>query len=98
MAGAPALETQYQNYKDQGFMPIYIIAEDSDGNATTTEDASDWARTFGLSFPVLTDSDWIIGNRFELDYYIPSYTLIGPGMEVIKIDADISDTDIEETT
>ena len=95
MAGAPALETQYQNYKDQGFMPIYLIAEDNEYNATTTEDASDWANTFGLTFPVLADSGWSIGNRFELDNYIPSYTLIGPGMEVVEVDGDISDADIE---
>ena len=76
-------------------MPIYLIAEDNEYNATTTEDASDWANTFGLTFPVLADSGWSIGNRFELDNYIPSYTLIGPGMEVVEVDGDISDADIE---
>ena len=89
------METQYQKYKDQGFMPVYLIAEDNESNATTTEDASTWANTFGLTFPVLADSGWTIGNRFELDYYIPSHTLIGPGMEVIEVDGDISDADIE---
>ena len=95
MSGAPSLETQYQKYKEQGFMPIYLIAEDNEYNATTTEDASDWANTFGLTFPVLADSGWSIGNRFELDNYIPSYTLIGSGMEVVEVDGDISDADIE---
>lgn len=74
---------------------IYLIAEDNESNATDTADAKDWADTHGLTFPVLADAGWTVGNRFELDNYIPTYSLLGPGLEVLIKDGSITDADIE---
>lgn len=89
------METTYQKFKDQNFLAIYLIAEDAESNATTTEDAAVWADTYGLTFPVLADANWEVGNRFEVDYGIASYSLLGPGMEVLIKDGSVTDEAIE---
>ncbi|MBN1334412.1 MAG: hypothetical protein JXB39_00465 [Deltaproteobacteria bacterium] len=58
-------------------------------------DAHDWAEdNGGLTYPILVD-DQGVGMRFEVDSSVPSYTLIGPGAVVLKVDDSISDEDIE---
>ena len=89
------MESTYQKYKDQGFLAIYLIAEDAESNATDTDDAAVWADTYGLTFPVLADAGWTVGNRFEVDFGIASYSLLGPGLEVLIKDGNVSDADIE---
>ncbi len=89
------MEEAYQKFKDQNFLAVYLIAEDIEYNATTTEDAAVWADTHGLTFPVLADANWEVGNRFEVGNGIPSYSLLGPGMEVLIKDGTVTDADIE---
>jgi len=90
------LETLYQNYKDQGFIVIYAMAENSAGATPTTEELSAFSAEHGLTFPVVADSGWGIGNRFEQDNAIPTYNLLGPGMQVVQVDGGhINDADVE---
>ena len=74
---------------------IHLKGENSSRDTPSTSDLDEWAEAFGLTFPVLADDGFSITSRFEKDWYIPSHTLLGPGLKVIKVDAGISDSDIE---
>ena len=54
-----------------------------------------WANTYGLSTPVLSDASGVSYN-YEVDGYIPSTSLLGPGMEILVIDGTISESDIDD--
>jgi hypothetical protein len=55
-----------------------------------------WASTFGLTFPILADPGWGVGDRYTSDGSYPNYTLIAPGGEVIRAGvSSISDSVIE---
>jgi len=74
---------------------LQLEAENSSYQTPSTGDLQSWASAFGLTFPVLADTGWQVMSRFERDNYISSHTLIGPGLEVIETDGNITDSDIE---
>lgn len=88
------METLYQKYRSQGFIVLQLKAENNSGSTPSQSDLSGWASTYGLTFPVLADSGWGVMSRFERDNYIPSHTLIAPGLEVVERDGNISEADI----
>jgi hypothetical protein len=45
-----------------------------------------WSNQYGLTSPTLQDSGWAISSNFEMDGYIPSISLLGPGLEVLEVD------------
>ena len=85
----------YQKYKDRGFIVIQLKAENSSRQAPSTSDLDAWADNFGLTFPVVSDPNWNTMMRWEKDNYIPSHTLLAPGMKVVQLDERISEEDIE---
>lgn len=48
-----------------------------------------------LTFPVLSDPQWTISNRFERDFGIPTYSLIGRNMELLIVDGWPSEAQID---
>jgi hypothetical protein len=48
-----------------------------------------------LTFPVLSDHNWEVSTRFERDFGIPTYSLIGRDMELLVVDDPVSTSDIE---
>ena len=60
-------------------MFIYLLAEGS---------VQEWANTYGLTFPVLADTNWTISNQFERDNFIPTDSLIAPGLVADMIDSE----------
>ena len=67
-------------------MVLQVLGENNSGSAPSQEDLEGWADSGGQTFPVLSDPGWSLANRFEVDYGIPTFSLIGPGMEVIAVD------------
>ena len=51
-------EALYQDFKDDGFAYLFLIGEDTGGNAPDQDDLNQWAGTYGLTMPVLADPDW----------------------------------------
>ncbi len=57
-----------------------------------------WASAFGLNHPVVADPGW--GVTFDYasgSISLPSMHLLGPGMEVLAVDATITEQDILDT-
>ena len=59
------------------------MAETTTAQAPSQGTLQSWAGGYGLTFPVLADPYWQICNRFEVDNYIPSYTLIDREMRIV---------------
>lgn len=76
-------------------MIISLLAETNSGTAPTEDELMGWASDYGLTTPVLSDSNWGVSNRYEQDGGIPTQTLIGPGMEIALVDEWVSESDIE---
>jgi hypothetical protein len=85
----------YEKYKDKGFIVIQLKAQNSSSQTPSQADLESWADNFGITFPVLADSNWTVMRRWEQDNYIPSHTLLAPGMKVVKVDEKVSDADVE---
>ena len=49
-----------------------------------------------LTFPILSDPQWGVSNRFERDFGIPTYSLIGRDMEILVVDGSVTPAKIEE--
>jgi peroxiredoxin len=62
------------------------MGENNMGQAPSEDNLMTWVDNYSLTFPVLSDERWVVSQRYEEDGYIPSQTLIGPGMEIIKVD------------
>ena len=69
-------------------MVIYLYAEDQGGNPPNQQDLQQWANTYGMTFPVLADTNWMITSKFISgpSIYLPTYQLIAPGMDIVAVD------------
>ena len=72
-----------------------MFSSNNSGATPSQEDLESWATTYGLTTPVLSDAEGV-SYRFELDNYIPTTSLLGPGMEVLIVDDHVTSADIEE--
>jgi hypothetical protein len=79
------MQAAYEQYRDSGLMIIGLYTETNDYELPTSEDLQGWADTYGLTFAVTAD-DAAVWTRFEVDYGIPSLTLLGPGAVVVAAD------------
>ena len=67
---------------------VYLLGEGAGyGSEATQQDAATWVGMHNLTFPVVADPGWVEASKFETDGYIPSQSLIGTGLEVLKVDA-----------
>ncbi len=55
---AAELEALYQKYRSRGFIILNVLMENYGSGPIRTSDALKWARTYGLTFPVLADTFW----------------------------------------
>lgn len=95
MSHASSAEADYQQHADQGFMMLALWAENESSQAPSEEELMTWAERYGQTFPVLSDPGWGISNRFEKDFGIPTFSLIGRDMTLRIVDGYPSPTDIE---
>ncbi|MCK6519059.1 hypothetical protein L6R46_28850 [Myxococcota bacterium] len=79
------MQSAYEQYRDSGLMVIGLYTETTEYELPTSEDLQGWADTYGLTFAVTAD-DAAVWTRFEVDYGIPSLTLLGPGAVVVAAD------------
>lgn len=71
-------------------MVLTLIIENSGGSAPSPSDVDYWASNFGLSHPVAADPGFAvaynyIGTTGATSIALPNQQLIGPGMEVLKV-------------
>ena len=65
------LEDLYQDYEDQGFVAISVVAQDGAGQIPDSEDAAEWADELGLTFPVLADADGTFFPIWDPELVLP---------------------------
>lgn len=74
---------------------IYLLAEDNAGSPANAQDAMQWANQHGLHFPVLADPGWGVAGLFEHDNYIPSSSLLAPGLQAVIVDGNVTTNAIQ---
>ncbi len=67
----------YQAYKDvgDGFVVLQLIGENMNSQTPTVADLAAWAEYFKVTFPVLADPDWLIGDAVG-NGYVPFYWVV----------------------
>jgi hypothetical protein len=95
----------YQTYKDQGFIIITLLTENYDQVPPNQAELQGWADEYGLTHPVVSDGERYIhsfgtkgtgpGGTGPPGVKFPSFTLLGPGAELLIVDKDITAADIE---
>lgn len=71
------------------------MGEDNSGNSPELDDLETWVGRYDVTFPVLADPRWGVGTRYEQDGYIPTWTLMGPGLEILAVDTIVSESRIQ---
>jgi peroxiredoxin len=94
-AKASKLEALYQQYDPSKFIAIDVLYQNVDGKPATLETAQEWADVYGLSVPVLVDPDQTMILNWVLAGYIPSESLMKPGMEIVVLDTQDADLQID---
>lgn len=90
------LATMHDRYADQGLVVVTLLAEDSGRNDPNASDLTSWVNMAGYgATPVVADPGWKVSSRFEKDGYIPSVTLIGPGLQVLAVDSNVNEAAIQ---
>ena len=74
----PALNTFYQQYRDKGFVILAVNAGE------TQALASDFAKSYGLTFPILLDPDQHLMDQLGIHDY-PTSFLIGKDGVIKKV-------------
>lgn len=86
----PAIERQYQQFKEQG---IEILAVNI---AESHLVASRFAERYGLTFPVLLDQDRSVTQRYGIIPIPTSYFIDKDGIVVAKVESMMTDEMIRE--
>ena len=76
---------------------ITLLAEDNSGNTTDLSDLEEWANTYGLNHPVVSDANYGVTTRF-IDggtIGLPSMTLLSEGAVVRIRDAWVGEPEIQ---
>jgi peroxiredoxin len=89
------LAKDFVELESRGLMIIQLLGENTRGQEPTDGNLDSWVSDYDVTFPVLSDGGWSISSRYELDGYIPTTSLIGPGMEILEVDGRVTPGEIE---
>lgn len=82
----PLLQSDfYQVYREQGdgFIVLQLLGEDYNGGNCSVDELQAWAKYFGLTFPVLADTNWQVGGPLG-NGYIPYYAVLDQNLVIQK--------------
>ncbi len=79
----------YQEYKDQGFVVITLLAENNSATTPSAEELMSWSDSYGSTHPLVADENWSITYRYATgsSIYLPTTHLLAPGAEVVAVDS-----------
>ena len=97
MAEAPGLAALYEQYKDDGFIVITLLGENTGGSTPSQDELADWADQFGIEHPVVADEGFAVTSRFVDGGSIglPSMDLLEAGGEIVIRNAYVDESDVE---
>lgn len=87
-------QAYYDLYRDD-FIVTLLLAENEEYQTPSQADLASYASQAGLTFPVLSDPNWQTCTDYAADAYIPSYSLLAPGLGLVILDEIVSLSDIE---
>lgn len=97
------LEAWSLEYRAQGLTIISLMAENESEETPTSADLLSWAEQHSITHPILRDPDAEItvayltaDSDFSGSYGIPSMQVLSPGMVVERVDAWISEAELQE--
>ncbi len=82
MAELPALQALYSQLKDQGFTVVGVAVDDAPDGVKRAQE------TFGLTYPIIIDSDSQSKRRFEVKGLPESFVLNGEQLVQVVLDPD----------
>ena len=68
----------YQDYKNHGFVILNVLID----NGVNQAMCKSWADRWGLTFPVLSDSQRMVWNLYDDEGYIPLNLVIDQNMVI----------------
>ena len=94
---AAKLEAKYQKYKDRGFVTLSLLIQNTARKVPTQADLQAWAKTYGLTTPVLNDGSKTVYNQvWPGAGAIPQMALIKPDGTLYSTKMNPPDSDIEK--
>jgi len=72
----------WEDYRDEGFIYITVLPEDTDGDTVESNDLNEWADSFGIEAPVLADNEGF-GYEVEPNKVWPVLMLIDRKMTIV---------------
>ncbi|MEW6367071.1 MAG: TlpA disulfide reductase family protein [Acidobacteriota bacterium] len=92
---ASEAEALFEKYRDRGFVILSVLIEDYNGNPPDQADCSTWAKSYGLQFPVLADTNELAWDLYNDDGYIPLNVVIDRKQTIVYKDVGFPDSKIE---
>lgn len=87
-------QTWYETYDN--FIAIYLVGENNMGGAPSTSTLEAYADGHGWTYPVVADPGYAYYYPFVTGtFYLPSQTMLGPGLEILMTDGTPSANMIE---
>ncbi|MEL6348707.1 MAG: hypothetical protein AAFV53_36725 [Myxococcota bacterium] len=84
------LQSAFEEYGDDGFLPVVVMWQGS------PEDAGILAAQLNLTYPVITDLELSLFDRWNTLSVTPSTTVIERGVRVEAIDTTIDTTILDD--
>jgi len=79
-AEMPALQNVYDEYRDEGFTVLAVNATSQDSRA----DAEAFVREYGLTFPILLDTEGRVVRLYQVSAFPSSY-FVGPDGKIREV-------------
>ena len=80
---AAHVDETWQDYRDQGFMYVTLLGEDTQGDVPDTGELTTWATDYGITAPVLADPDH---HSYDIvpDGTYPRVVVVGRDLRVVE--------------
>ena len=78
-------------------MIVTLLTENDESLPPSQEELQVWADEYKETFPVISDAERYIHSfaaKGKGEVKLPSFTLIGPGAELLIVDDDVTEADI----
>ncbi len=73
---------------------LYLVSQNESSQTPLPDELNLYALENNLTYPLLVDTDTMVGSRFSTDNYIPSLSLFDRGAVVMVTDGEVTEQDI----
>lgn len=73
---------------------LYLVSENESSQTPLPDELNLYALENNLTYPMLIDTNTMVGSRYSVDNYIPSLSLFDRGAVVMVTDGVVTEQDI----